>query len=33
MPNSIRLHRVLATSPEKIYRALIARDGVAAKGK
>lgn len=23
MPNTIRLHRVLATSPEKVYRAFL----------
>lgn len=29
MPNTIRLHRVLATSPEKIYRAFIEPDALA----
>ncbi|MBB3611855.1 SRPBCC family protein [Rhizobium sp. BK602] len=29
MPNTIRLHRVLATSPEKIYRAFIEADALA----
>ena len=29
MPNTIRLHRVLATSPEKIYRAFIEGDALA----
>ena len=29
MPNSIRLHRVLATSPEKIYRAFLEPDAMA----
>ncbi|WP_105385752.1 SRPBCC family protein [Neorhizobium alkalisoli] len=29
MPNTIRLHRVLATSPEKVYRAFIEADAVA----
>ena len=29
MPNAIRLHRVLATSPEKIYRAFIEADALA----
>ena len=29
MPNSVRLHRVLATRPEKIYRAFLERDAIA----
>ena len=29
MPNTIRLHRVLACSPEKIYRAFIEADALA----
>ncbi len=29
MPNTIRLHRVLATSPEKVYRAFIEADALA----
>lgn len=29
MPNTIRLHRVLATSPDKIYRAFIEADALA----
>jgi uncharacterized protein YndB with AHSA1/START domain len=29
MPNTVRLHRVLATSPEKIYRAFIEADALA----
>ncbi len=29
MPNIVRLHRVLATKPEKIYRAFIEPDAVA----
>ena len=29
MPNTIRLHRVLATSPEKVYRAFIEGDALA----
>jgi uncharacterized protein YndB with AHSA1/START domain len=29
MPNTIRLHRVLATSPEKIYRAFLEADALA----
>ena len=29
MPSTIRLHRVLATSPEKIYRAFLEADAVA----
>ena len=29
MPNTIHLHRVLATSPEKIYRAFIEADALA----
>ena len=29
MPNTIRLHRVLATSPEKVYRAFLEPDAMA----
>lgn len=29
MPNTIRLHRVLATSPEKVYRAFVEADALA----
>jgi len=29
MPNTIRLHRFLATSPEKVYRAFIEADALA----
>lgn len=29
MPNTIRLHRVLATSPEKVYRAFLEADALA----
>ncbi|MFS8045282.1 SRPBCC family protein [Rhizobium sp. BR 314] len=29
MPNTIRLHRVLATSPQKVYRAFIEADALA----
>lgn len=29
MPNTIRLHRVLATSPQKIYRAFVEADALA----
>ena len=29
MPNTVRLHRVLATSPEKIYRAFLEADALA----
>ena len=29
MPNTVRLHRVLATTPEKIYRAFIEADAMA----
>ena len=29
MPNTIRLHRVLATRPEKVYRAFIEADALA----
>ena len=29
MPNTVRLHRVLATSPEKVYRAFLEADAVA----
>lgn len=30
MPNTIRLHRVIATSPEKVYRAFLESDAVAS---
>lgn len=29
MPNTVRLHRVLATTPEKLYRAFIEADAMA----
>ena len=29
MPNTVRLHRVMATTPEKIYRAFLEADAVA----
>jgi len=29
MPNTIRLHRVLATTPDKVYRAFLEADAVA----
>jgi uncharacterized protein YndB with AHSA1/START domain len=29
MPNSVRLHRVLTTSPEKVYRAFLEADALA----
>ena len=29
MPNTVRLHRVLSTTPEKIYRAFLEADAVA----
>ncbi|MGH8301731.1 MAG: SRPBCC family protein [Steroidobacteraceae bacterium] len=29
MPNTVRLHRVLATTPEKIYRAFLEPDAIA----
>ena len=29
MPNTIRLHRVLATNPDKVYRAFIEADALA----
>jgi uncharacterized protein YndB with AHSA1/START domain len=29
MPNTIRLHRVIATKPEKVYRAFLESDAVA----
>jgi uncharacterized protein YndB with AHSA1/START domain len=29
MPNTVRLHRVLATTPEKVYRAFIEADALA----
>ena len=28
MPNTVRLHRVLATAPEKVYRAFLEPDAV-----
>jgi uncharacterized protein YndB with AHSA1/START domain len=30
MPNTVRLHRVLATAPEKVYRAFVEPDAVAS---
>lgn len=30
MPNTIRLHRVIATKPEKVYRAFLEADAVAS---
>ena len=30
MPNTIRLHRVIATRPEKVYRAFVESDAVAS---
>ena len=30
MPNTIRLHRVIAASPEKVYRAFIEADAIAS---
>jgi uncharacterized protein YndB with AHSA1/START domain len=30
MPNTVRLHRVLATRPEKVYRAFVEPDAVAS---
>ncbi|MBV2143502.1 SRPBCC family protein [Falsochrobactrum sp. TDYN1] len=30
MPNTIRLHRVIATKPEKLYRAFIEADAIAS---
>jgi uncharacterized protein YndB with AHSA1/START domain len=30
MPNTVRLHRVLATKPEKVYRAFLEPDAVAS---
>lgn len=30
MPNTVRLHRVIATKPEKIYRAFIEPDAIAS---
>jgi uncharacterized protein YndB with AHSA1/START domain len=30
MPNTIRLHRVIATRPEKVYRAFLESDAVAS---
>lgn len=30
MPNTVRLHRVIATRPEKVYRAFIESDAVAS---
>jgi uncharacterized protein YndB with AHSA1/START domain len=29
MPNTVRLHRVLATTPEKVYRAFLEADAIA----
>ena len=29
MPNTVRLHRVLVTTPEKVYRAFIEADALA----
>jgi len=29
MPNTVRLHRVLATKPEKVYRTFIEPDAMA----
>ena len=29
MPNTVRIHRVLATKPEKVYRAFIEADAIA----
>ena len=29
MPNAVRLHRVLATRPEKVYRAFLDADALA----
>ena len=29
MPNTVRLHRLLATKPEKVYRAFIEADALA----
>jgi len=31
MPNTVRLHRVLATSPEKVYRAFLEADALAGE--
>jgi uncharacterized protein YndB with AHSA1/START domain len=31
MPNTFRLHRVLATKPDKIYRAFIEADAMAKR--
>lgn len=30
MPNTVRLHRVLATKPEKVYRAFVEPDAIAS---
>ncbi|NIJ40222.1 uncharacterized protein YndB with AHSA1/START domain [Parvibaculum indicum] len=30
MPNTIRLHRVIATTPEKVYRAFLEPDAIAS---
>jgi uncharacterized protein YndB with AHSA1/START domain len=30
MPNTVRLHRVIATKPEKVYRAFLEADAVAS---
>ena len=29
MPNTVKLHRVLATKPEKVYRAFLEADAIA----
>ena len=29
MPNTVRLHRVMATTPEKVYRAFLEADALA----
>ena len=29
MPNTVRLHRILATNPEKVYRAFLEADALA----
>jgi hypothetical protein len=29
MPNTVRLHRVLATKPDKVYRAFVVADAMA----
>jgi uncharacterized protein YndB with AHSA1/START domain len=30
VPNTIRLHRVIATRPEKVYRAFLESDAIAS---